>query len=69
MTITYEIILRDNVKARVLQTDDTYRKKDPFGMEMIDSQDWFLNNSLKTYKKEKENNNKLTDFFKNIFNK
>lgn len=64
-----EIILRDNVKARVLQTDDTYRKKAPFGMEMIDSQDWFLNNSLKTYKKEKENNNKLTDFFKNIFNK
>ena len=42
-----DVILKDNVKARVLQPDDTYRKKDPFGTEMIDSQDYFIKNSVK----------------------
>lgn len=42
-----DILLHDNVKARVLQADGTYRKKQILDHdEIIDSQKWFLHHSL-----------------------
>ncbi len=66
-----EIILKDNVKARTLMTDGTYCKMDSDGSEKIDSQKWFMENSIKSENKPDEEkhlisnlNNFISGFFK-----
>ncbi len=41
-----DIMLADNVKSRVLKQDGKYEKKDAVGQARIDSQRWFMENSI-----------------------
>lgn len=43
-----ELLLKDNVKARLLQPDGTYLKKEYVDSTIIDSQTYFLNHSIQT---------------------
>ena len=59
-----DIMLKDNVKARALQSDGSYVKKKILGDSHIDSQAYFMHNTIH---KPQRNDSRMSDEKENIF--